>query len=197
MNLDYITNQSRTSCKSITNRCQIYEIETRYKYMLVEPYTDTSRHTSLSLFRHTHHISPEKTTTRRRRRPGNLCKHRTTPELFGYVSLRIRFIAPSLLSEPPPYRRITCTWPEVCRRRKAGPGKSLALVCNLLQSLGFNNTLVILYQETQRTLRLNDQENKNQARMDIRNPLSILIIVKCYVYLFGTMYPILRFNEIN
>ncbi|KAJ0921278.1 hypothetical protein HanPSC8_Chr05g0189631 [Helianthus annuus] len=46
-------------------------------------------------------------------------------------------------------------------------------------------------------LLLNDQENKNRARLDIRNPLSILIIVKCYVYLFGTMYPILRFNEIN
>ncbi|KAF5822900.1 hypothetical protein HanRHA438_Chr08g0338871 [Helianthus annuus] len=57
------------------------------------------------------------------------------------------------------------------------------------------NMLLLIYFNTY--CRLNDQENKNQARMDIRNPLSILIIVKCYVYLFGTMYPILRFNEIN
>ncbi|MFS7974422.1 hypothetical protein Hanom_Chr09g00868561 [Helianthus anomalus] len=52
-----------------------------------------------------------------------------------------------------------------------------------------------LPRNTQRNLRLNDQENKNQARMDIRNPLSILIIVECYVCLFGTMYPTLEFNE--
>ncbi|XP_035842139.1 uncharacterized protein LOC110921931 [Helianthus annuus] len=77
---------------------------------------------------------------------------------------------PLLTGEPPHRHHIAGT-----RRRQpppvAGAGEDDRV--NLLCNDTWNNPHILFPRNTQRTPRLNDQENKNQARMDIRNPLSI------------------------